>query len=49
MFVSDTILKTEYGKTISGLYKVNIDELDADKPARIKPYVDENNHDAHPV
>lgn len=45
MFVSDTVLKTENGKTISGLYKINSKELDAAKPAKIRPYVSQDDHD----
>lgn len=47
MFVSDTVLKAEPGKTVSGVYKINIKELNADAPLRIEPYVDVRNRDPH--
>ena len=48
MFVSDTVFKHEKGKkTISGLYKINIKELNTNKPLKIKSYVDSKNHDSH--
>jgi len=36
-FVSDTVLKSENGTTISGVYKFNIQRLSADKPIQVKP------------
>lgn len=47
LFVSDTVLKSEPGKTISGVYKIALSELSAAKPLTIKPYVDGTNHDPH--
>ncbi len=48
LFIADTVLgETADGKQISGVYKVNISELNADKPLYIKKYVDEKNHDSH--
>ncbi len=47
LFVSDTVLKSENGTTISGVYKFNIQELSADKPIQIKPFVSYEDNDAH--
>lgn len=48
LFISDTVLgETEDGKQISGVYKVNIDELNADKPLVISKFVNLESKDAH--
>lgn len=47
LFVSDTVLKSENGTTISGVYKFNIKELNSDKPIQIKPFVSYGNNDTH--
>lgn len=45
LFVSDTVLKSGKGKHISGIYKINIKELNPARPARLKPYINENDKD----
>ncbi|GAA5219081.1 hypothetical protein ACFSJ3_17140 [Corallincola platygyrae] len=47
LFISDTVLKTEQGQHLSGVYKVSLDELDAKNPLEITPYKDNRNHDPH--
>lgn len=48
LFVSDTVFTTEQGKsTISGVYKISLDELDSDNPLQISAFKDENNYDEH--
>lgn len=44
LYISDTVLgETEDGKHISGLYKVNIKELNAQNPVKISSKVNESN------
>ena len=48
LFITDTFLgEQEDGKTISGVYKVNISELDSEKPITIEAYQNITTHDAH--
>ncbi|WP_339899650.1 hypothetical protein [Paraglaciecola polaris] len=47
LFVSDTVLKVQDGKTISGIYKLNLAELSADRPAHIEPFISNRIHDKH--
>lgn len=47
MFVSDTVLASEEGRHVSGVYKVSINELNTDSPLVIRPYVNGQNHDKH--
>jgi len=50
LFISDTVLSAEKGKpTISGVYKINLAELDAEKPLQITSYKDRTRHDLHLV
>ena len=48
LFISDTVLATEKGKsTTSGIYKINLNELNAKKPLQIKAYKSKNDFDQH--
>ncbi|EAS19716.1 conserved hypothetical protein [Flavobacteria bacterium BBFL7] len=48
LFISDTVLgETEDGKQISGVYKVNMDELNANNPLKINKYEDSEVKDTH--
>ena len=48
MFISDTVLATEKGiSTTSGVYKLSLDELNAENPLQISKYQSQTNHDAH--
>lgn len=48
LFITDTVLgETKDGKQISGVYKVNLLELNADKPLQIKPFKSLDDYDTH--
>jgi len=47
LFISETVLKLEGTKQLSGVYKVGMSELNAQKPAHIKPFLSTQNHDSH--
>lgn len=47
LFIADTVLDDTGEKTISGNYKVSLDELNADNPLEVRTYKDENDHDPH--
>lgn len=48
VFISDTVLATEKGvSTTSGVYKLSLDELNAENPLQISKYQSQTNHDAH--
>ena len=48
LFISDTVLATVKGKsTTSGIYKINLNELNAKKPLQITSYESKNNFDQH--
>lgn len=48
LFITDTVLgETEDGKQLSGVYKVSLDELNAQNPLQISKYENENTKDAH--
>lgn len=48
LFISDTVLEElEDGKHVSGVYKVNLSELNPENPLRINPYVSATDKDAH--
>ena len=48
LYVSDTVLATEQGKsTSSGVYKVNISELSASNPLQLSAYKNAQTHDQH--
>ncbi|XQF89606.1 hypothetical protein ACOBV8_12215 [Pseudoalteromonas espejiana] len=45
LFISETVLKLKNNKQLSGVYKININELNAKQPAQFKPYLSESDHD----
>lgn len=47
LFISETILSANEGDTLSGVYKVNLAELDAAEPLAIAPFTAKDSHDAH--
>ena len=47
LFISETILSAKEGDTLSGVYKVNLAELDAAEPLAIAPFTARESHDAH--
>ena len=48
LFISDTVLsETEDGKHVSGVYKVNLSELNAENPLKIAPYKNDTIKDSH--
>ncbi|WP_404324753.1 hypothetical protein HA399_09290 [Cobetia sp. UIB-001] len=47
LFISETILSAEEGDTLSGVYKVNLAELDAAAPLALAPFTPGDSHDAH--
>lgn len=47
LFVSDTQLANVNGKQVSGVYKLNLSELDPNNPAQITPYEHSGKKDPH--
>lgn len=48
LYITDTVLATDKGKsTTSGVYKLNINELNAEKPVTLAKYQSQQQHDSH--
>lgn len=45
LYITDSHIKTQNTKPISGVYKIPLHELN--KKVKIKPFIDKNTHDAH--